>query len=299
VSGGSPRTRFVGEDVDLEATFFPMRRGTGDPTMRIGGGEVCRATRTPDGPATVRFARADGGIQVDAWGTGSAWVIDRAHEWLGLADGAERFGPPPGIVRNARRRLPGLRIPKTGLIVEHAVPSVLEQKVTGVEARRAYRRLVRSLAEPAPGPAILLLPPDPERLASLPYYAMHPFGVEQRRAVVIRSLGARAPWIDAAGTPSESAARLRSIRGIGPWTVAEVARLGLGDADAVSIGDYHLPHLVAWTLAREPRATDERMLELLEPYRPFRGLVQLLLERSGARAPAFGPRMELRSIERV
>jgi len=299
LSAAERRSRFVGRDVDLEATFFPMRRGTGDPTTRIAAGEVWRASRTPEGAVTARLARADDGVRVEAWGPGAGWVLDRAADWLGLADGAEAFDPPRGIVREAWRRLRGLRIPRTGLVVEHAVPSVLEQKVTGIEARRAYRRLVRSLAETAPGPGGLLLPPDPERLATLPYHAMHPFGVEQRRAVVIRSLGARARWIDGAASPSEAAARLRSIRGIGAWTVAEVARLGLGDADAVSIGDYHLPHLVAWTLAREPRATDERMLELLEPYRPFRGLVQLVLERSGARAPAFGPRMEIRSIERV
>jgi 3-methyladenine DNA glycosylase/8-oxoguanine DNA glycosylase len=89
------------------------------------------------------------------------------------------------------------------------------------------------------------------------------------------------------------------MRGVGPWSVAEVARIGLGDADAVSVGDFHVPNLVAWALAREPRGTDERMLALLQPYRPFRGLTQLLLEAGGARAPAFGPRMEARTIERL
>jgi hypothetical protein len=56
---------------------------------------------------------------------------------------------------------------------------------------------------------------------------------------------------------------------------------------------------VAWALAREPRGSDERMLELLEPYRPHRGRVQQLLEVSGVRAPAFGPRMGPRAIDRI
>jgi 3-methyladenine DNA glycosylase/8-oxoguanine DNA glycosylase len=100
--------------------------------------------------------------------------------------------------------------------------------------------------------------------------------------------------------PLEDArARLGAFRGIGPWTVAEVSRLSLGDADAVSIGDYHVPNIVAWALAGEPRGTGERMLALLEPYRPHRGRVLLLLEASGIRPPAFGPRMEARSIHRI
>ena len=294
-------TRSVTANVDLASTFFPLRRGHGDPTTRIDAGEVWRATRTPDGPATLHVERRDGRLMLEAWGAGAAWVLDGALGWLGLQDGAEGFEPPPGPVRNAWRRRRGLRIIRTGLLVEHLIPTILEQKVTGIEARRAYRRMTLALAEPAPGPRRLVLPPDPARLAELPYFAMHPFGVDRRRAEVIRLVCAKAAWLDAgAGLPLERAhARLGSMRGVGPWSVAEVSRLGLGDADAVSVGDYHVPNLVAWALAREPRGTDERMLELLEPYRPFRGLAQLLLETGGARAPAFGPRMEPRAIERL
>ena len=88
-------------------------------------------------------------------------------------------------------------------------------------------------------------------------------------------------------------------RGIGPWTAAETARLALGDPDAVSVGDFHLPNLVCWMLSGEPRGTDERMLELLEPYRGNRGRVQRLLEAGGQTAPKFGPRTEVRSIAEI
>jgi 3-methyladenine DNA glycosylase/8-oxoguanine DNA glycosylase len=194
-----------------------------------------------------------------------------------------------------------MRIPRTGLVTERLIPVILEQKVTGMEARRAYRRLVLALGEPAPGPFGLTLPPDPARVAALPYHAFHPFGVERRRAQVLRTACARADWLDAASDlPLDRAeARIGSLHGIGPWTVAEVAQVALGDADAVSVGDFHLKNLVAWALAREPRGTDERMLELLEPYRPHRGRVQRLLEGSGIRAPAFGPRTEVRAMDRL
>jgi 3-methyladenine DNA glycosylase/8-oxoguanine DNA glycosylase len=60
--------------------------------------------------------------------------------------------------------------------------------------------------------------------------------------------------------------------------------LALGDPDAVFVGDLHVPHLVSSALAGEQRGSDERMLELLEPYRGHRArVVRLLL--AGARFP--------------
>ena len=249
---------------------------------------------------SVRFREQGGRVEVGAWGPGREWMLDHAPGWCG-ASAADGFDPPPGPVREAWRRHRGLRIPRTGLAFEALVPIVLEQKVTGREARRAYGRLVRTLGEPAPGPLGLVLPPEPERIATLPYFAFHPFGIERERAEVLRALGARAARLDAAAElPVEEAkTSIGAVRGIGPWSVAEVARIALGDADAVSVGDFHVPHVVAWALAAEPRATDARMLELLEPFRPHRGLVQLLLEAAGVRAPAFGPRFEPRAIDRI
>jgi 3-methyladenine DNA glycosylase/8-oxoguanine DNA glycosylase len=286
--------------IDLELTLGPLVRGAGDPTMRIVGAEVWRASRTPDGPVTVRFGQAVGGIDVQTWGPGSSWLLERAPEWCGALDDDSGFAPSNSLVRDLWRRLRGIRIPRTGLVTERLIPVVLEQKVTGLEARRAYRRLANALAEPAPGPAAFTLPPDPARIAALPYYAFHPFGIERRRAEVLRSVCAREAWLDAAiDLPvADAEERIGMLRGLGPWSVAEVARTALGDADAVSVGDFHVPSIVAWALAGEPRGTDERMLELLGPYRPHRGRVQRLLEASGIRAPAFGPRMEVRAIDR-
>ena len=154
-----------------------MLRGRGDPTMRTARGVTERASRTPDGPVSVRFAETASGIEVEAWGPGARWLLERAAAWCGAEDDDAGFDPERGLVRDLWRRHAGLRIPRTGLTTERLIPVVLEQKITGNEARRAYRRLVTALAEPAPGPLGLVLPPDPERVATLPYYAFHPFGV--------------------------------------------------------------------------------------------------------------------------
>ncbi len=145
----------------------------------------------------------------------------------------------------------------------------------------------------------LRLGPSPESLAALPYYAYHPFGVERRRADLIRRVAAKAAWFEAIiELPLPDAyARLTAVPGIGPWTAAEVGIRALGDEDAVSVGDFHLPNLVAFALAGEPRGDDARMLELLEPYRGQRALVIRLLESSGIRAPRYGPRLTPRRID--
>ncbi|NJD27892.1 MAG: DNA-3-methyladenine glycosylase 2 family protein, partial [Chloroflexi bacterium] len=66
--------------------------------------------------------------------------------------------------------------------------------------------------------------------------------------------------------------------------------------DAVSLADAHLPNIVAWALAAEPRATDARMLELLEPWRGHRARIIRLLELGGIAPPRFGPRVAPRDI---
>ncbi len=287
--------------LDLARTLMPLRRGTGDPTLRMAPGRAWHATRTADGPATVALVQARDHVQAEAWGPGAECALASVPALLGLDRAWGPIGDHHRLVRELARRFPGVRLTRTGAVLESLVPAILEQKVTGDAARRAWRTLIATHGEPAPGPPSfrLRLPPTAEVLASLPYYAYHPFGVEQRRAEVIRRVATRAAWLEAVTVlpPEAAQARLMSVPGIGPWTAAEVAVRVLGDPDAVSVGDFHLPNLVAWTLAREPRGDDARMLELLEPWRGERARVVRLLELSGLYAPKYGPRLTPRRIE--
>ena len=284
----------------LASTLRPLVHGRGDRTIHLAPIEAWVAFHTPAGPATLRFEHvAATRVVASAWGDGGAAALEAASTFIGEEDDPDRLVARHGVIRELQRRHVGLRLPRTGRLLHELVPAILEQKVTGTEAFRSYAALLRRYGTPAPGPAPLLLPPPARTLAGLPYHAFHPLGVERRRADVIRRVAAREDWLAAARSAPEAAARLGSLAGLGPWTVAEVLRTAFGDPDAVSVGDYHIPNTVAWALAREPRADDERMLELLEPYRGQRGRVQRLLEAGRVTAPRRGPRMAPRSIAAI
>jgi len=286
--------------VDLGLTLGPLSRGR-DSAMRMDrSGTWWRATLTPDGPATACYAARGSAVAVRAWGPGAAWCLDSAPELLGGRDRLDGF-EPDGLVRELHRRLPGLRIARSLAVFEALVPTILEQKVTGKEARASWRAMVRAWGTPAPGPLPLLVPPGPELLARTPYWEFHPLGVERKRAAAIRLAASRAARLDALSAlpPAEARRRMQSVPGIGPWTAAEVALVALGDPDAVPVGDFHLPHLVSNALAGEPRGSDERMLELLAPFAGHRGRVLRLLSRSGLWSPRRGPRMAVRSFKRI
>ncbi|MDP1820731.1 MAG: hypothetical protein Q8K58_12700 [Acidimicrobiales bacterium] len=286
--------------VDLGLSLAPLRIGRHDPTMHLSASVVVRASRTPEGPATVRAVHAGDVIEVDAWGDGAGWALDHAPGLLGCLDDRAGFDPPEGIVRRLQRDSDGLRLPRTERVVESLIPAVLSQKVTGFEARRSYHQIVERWGEPAPGPGGLLLQPLPEQLAELGYYELHVVGMERKRADTLKRVCAHATRLEEAGTTTSTAlrTRLETIPGVGPWTSAEVARQALGDPDAVSIGDFHLKNIVSGALAGEARGSDARMLELLEPYAGHRGRVCRLLEAAHAGAPRRGPRRPVEPLAR-
>ena len=291
----------VSGPLDLVRTLAPLARGSHDPTIRLATGRVWRVTRTPIGPATIALEQREDVVRAEAWGPGAEAALAGVPGLLGLDHGPAPIPLVHLLVGELARRHAGVRIPRSSAVLESLVPAILEQKVTSDEARRALFGLIRVHGEPAPGPPEfrLRLLPSPATMAALPYYAYHPFGVERRRAELIRRVASRASWFEAiVDLPlPEAYARLTAVPGIGPWTAAEVGVRALGDPDAVSVGDFHLPNLVAFALAGEPRATDARMLELLEPYRGERARVVRLLELSGIRPPRYGPRLSPRRIE--
>ncbi|MDQ1670510.1 MAG: hypothetical protein QOE40_2571 [Actinomycetota bacterium] len=275
-----------------------MSRGPGDPTMRLRTGTALwRATRTPEGPATLRLEAMPGyDVAATAWGPGAAWALDGVPALLGEGDDPAGFDPRHPLLRDTWRRNPGWRLPRSRQVMEALVPAVLEQKVTGREAWRAWRTLVRRYGEPAPGPVDLLPPgmfvaPTPESWRRVPSWDWHRAGVDLSRSRTVVTAAGSAGRLEAlhAAEPAEAARKMRTLPGIGVWTAAEVGQRALGDADAVSVGDFHLASMVGWALVGE-RVDEDAMLELLEPYAGHRYRAVRMIELAGVRYERHGPR---------
>jgi 3-methyladenine DNA glycosylase/8-oxoguanine DNA glycosylase len=292
--------------VDIRLTLSVHQRGAHDPTFRIEpSGTIWRTCLTPAGPATLRLSAHPARqlpspgprIRALAWGPGAHWMVNAVPDLLGVLDSPEGFRPVHAQLSELARRLAGLRIGRTSRVLEALIPAVLEQKVVGLEARRAWRRLVTRHGSPAPGPAPtgMRVMPAPEAWLAIPFSDWHRAGVESVRARTIAAAVRRAGRLETVvGLPEADADRLlRSLPGVGPWTAAEVRQRACGDADAVSVGDYHIPTLVGWALAGEP-VDDTRMLELLAPYAGHRYRVTRLLELGGQALPRRGPRLSAR-----
>src|SRR6516164_4738178 len=164
--------------LDWSRTLAVHRRGRGDPAYAVDGhGAAWRTSLTPDGPATMRvhavpagearYAVPDGRagsavpggedgrltVCASAWGPGAEWLLGTLPGLLGAADDPSGFEPVHPLLQEMSRRHHALRIGRSDRVFEALIPAVLEQKVVGAEAKRAWRLLLLRFGDPAPGPA--------------------------------------------------------------------------------------------------------------------------------------------------
>ena len=295
----------LGRPVLLGPLLSPHRRGPGDPThRRLGPSSWLRTSRNPTGPVLMKIAADGSQVAARAWGEGREYALDQLPRLLGVGDDPRSFAPRPEheVLVAAHRRFPALRIGRSDAVFEAFAPACLEQVVTGKEAFRAWRLLVGEFGEPAPGPATdpasaafgMRIPPRPEVWARIPTWRYLAAGVEERRYRTLVYGAGRAAALERTLDVDLPAANLalRSLPGVGPWTSAEVRQRSHGDADAWSVGDYHVAKEITYALTGE-KLDDAACLQILEVYRGHRYRVQVLLGMGAARSPRRAPRMTL------
>ena len=216
--------------LDLPRTLGVHARGRGDPAYRVTpDGFIWRTSLTPEGPGTLRVAPARPGpagvtsgagpaggtsgagpgpvtvVRATAWGPGAAWLLRELPGMLGADDDRAAFRPAHPVLAELSARHPGVRVGRSARVLEALVPAVLEQKVVGVEARRAWRYLLLNFGDPAPGPAPagMRVCPPARIWRRIPSWEWHRAGVEGVRARTI--IGA-----------AEVAARLEEIVAMPP-----------------------------------------------------------------------------------
>ncbi len=283
-------------------SLFPLRRGPRDPCFQVGDdGAIWRTSLLASGSVTARISRvAPDAIECTAWGSGAEEFLDVLPAMLGAHDDASDFVPTDPTVAAAHRRVPHLRLGRTGQVLEALIPAVIEQRVPGADAFRSWRLLVNKFGTPAPGPAParMRVPPSAEVWRHIPSWEFHRANVDPGRARTIVGCAQRAPSLERLASRPVAQARdaLTSLPGVGVWTAAEIAQRAFGDADALSVGDYHIPKMIGWTLLGHP-IDDAGMIEVLEPMRPHRHRVVRLLEASGlAYEPRRGARLPVQDI---
>ena len=258
----------------------------------------------PAGPATVRLdpARACTRCTARRGAPGRSRRVAGLPDLLGARDDCAGFDPRHPLLVDAARPPPRACASRGPAGCSEALlPAVLEQKVTGKEAFAAFRTLVLRFGEPAPGPAPagMAVVPDAATWRLVPSWEWHRAGVDPKRMRTALACAQHAHRLEetVGMAPAEAEQRLRAVPGVGLWTYAETAQRALGDADALSVGDYHLAAYVGWALLGRP-LDDDGMVALLEDWRPHRHRVVLLIGASGFTKPRFGPRMTVQDHRR-
>lgn len=289
--------------LDVHATLALLSRGGDGPCFRRTRGGVWLTMRTPQGGASLFVSTLrSGAVEATAWGAGAEWAISGVPELLGAGDDWSDLDVSSSpLLSEVLRRNPGVRLSRNRLVFEMLVPSVLEQKVTALEAWRAWRQLVRRHGDVAPGlaPEGMVVAPTADTWRMVPSWEWHEAGVgPQRSETVVRSTrlaSAIERTIDE--PPAAASRRLQSLPGIGVWTAAEITLRAHGDADAVSVGDYHLASTVGVALTGSP-VDDAGMVELLAPWAGQRQRVLRLIGLSGIRKPRRGPKITIQDHRR-
>ncbi len=284
------------------ATLAPWRRGPGDPTLRVtSDGAIWRTTLLASGPVTARIVRGGPAmVRAQVWGPGAAEFADTLPALLGADDDWSGFVPEEPTVAAAAHKAAHLRLGRSGRVLEALIPAVIEQRVPGADAFRAWRLLVTRFgtAAPGPAPASMRVFPSPQVWRAIPSWEFHRANVDPGRARTIVGCARLADRLELLvdRDPAGAQKALMTLPGVGVWTAAETAQRAFGDPDALSIGDYHIPRMIGWTLLGRP-LDDAGMVELLEPMRPHRHRVVRLLEVSGlAYEPRRGPRLPVQHI---
>jgi 3-methyladenine DNA glycosylase/8-oxoguanine DNA glycosylase len=264
---------------------------SGDSAFRVFGRDtVVFATNTPAGAASARFVHRDRVVEVDAWGDGAAHVLARAHTLAGLHDRPLEFAPQHSALAALARRYAGLRLSAGADPIEIAMHAVFGQRVTAGEARQSWWRFARRYGEPAPGPLELTTPPRAEIVVRLHRDNLLGVGLDLHRSRALIALAREADRLRATIDDVERvSARLRTLPGIGPWTIALVRHFSYGDARAVPLGDWHIGRDLCFALSGEERGDDARMLELLAPFAGNEGRVWRLISAAGIHHPRRSP----------
>ncbi|CAN5801740.1 DNA-3-methyladenine glycosylase [soil metagenome] len=286
--------------------WMGMGRRPGRVVSRLPAGGWRRAEQGSVGPLTFEVRPSADRLAFQVWGPAATpadeaeRALVAARHWAGLDDDPTGFSDLVSTSPTLRGAVARLGVPILGRLPRAAESfgrAVIGQLVQGLEAGRSTAQMIAMTGTKTPHGVWAY--PTRLSLGSTSAHRLRTCGISLRSAAVLHRFTLaeqRFEQLYASRRWDVLDRHIRQLPGAGIWTAAET-RLYLGDPDAVSYGDYHIPALVGWALG-DRTETDQAMEELLAPYAPQRGRVIRLLERAAARGlvagkPRRGPRQAL------
>ena len=293
---GTRRARASGYAVEVRREVRPrwtfrLSRRTGlDRVARIRGGVLHRLLHCGEAAVVIRVAQisADGvlfGAQADSRDV-AEWGIERMRAAMGidldLQPFYERFRFDP-LIGAAVRANPGLRPHGRADPFEALAWTVCEQLIEYERAAAIQRRLVARLGRRCTVSGLSDSPSAAVLAAQAPAL-LESFDLTETRALALVKVArevasGRVDLLDA--DHERGWRRLRTIRGVGSWTIETLALTGQGRLDQIPAGDLAYLKLVGRLRSggrgQDPRAraTEDEVRELFAPYAPWAGLAGL------------------------
>jgi 3-methyladenine DNA glycosylase/8-oxoguanine DNA glycosylase len=280
-------TGHVGAEVRAEVRpAWPFRLqtfGGRDGTARLRDGVLERLVHVGDEGVAVRVGQAQRdrvAFVARAESEGAAREgIDRMRFALGVDDDLrpfhERHRWDPRIGR-AVRRAPWLRVLRRPEPFEALAWAICEQLIDSPRAAAIQRRLVLALGRRCAETGLRDVP-SAETLAGASPARLEGCGLSAGRSLAMIRVSrevARGRVDLRAADHERGWRRLRTIPGIGPWTVEMLALHGQGRYDQVPAGDLNLLKLVGRWRTGDPhaRAEEDEVREVFAPYGEYAGL---------------------------
>jgi 3-methyladenine DNA glycosylase/8-oxoguanine DNA glycosylase len=254
-----------------------------DGLARLRGGVLHRLLHHGEEPVLVRVAQlAEDRVLLGARcrePAGRMWGIARMRGALGLDHDLrafhERFRSDP-LIGRALRRDPGFRVPGRPEPFEALAWAICEQLIESERAAVIERRLVGRLGRRCPDTGLRDSPPPAVLSAQTPALLCSLDLSEGRAIALVRAAReVAAGRIDLhAPAPEPGWRRLRTIPGIGSWTVQCLALLGQGRLDQLPAGDLAYLKLVGRLRTGDPRAraSEAEVEGFFARYEPWSGL---------------------------
>lgn len=128
--------------------------------------------------------------------------------------------------------------------------------------------------------------PEPEQILATPIRKLRSAGLSRQKVRYIRDIAARSHSgelpLARLGRMNDDAIMecLTAVKGIGRWTAEIFMMFSLGRPDVLPVDDLGIQHAIrlAYKLRRMP--SEKKMLELSEPWKPYRSVASWYLWRS-------------------